>query len=590
MHPTKFFSSQLVIILFSFLNFFSNAAFALAPSNTSSDPLTTTGTTLRQNQVPAQILSQTSPQLPPPPSVNAEPQTPPQHPSQNHAPKYQLFPSPPWLSQLLPSTEALVPREDIFEYVDQVMDFRSLGEDTNPQLKKDRSQISGGTDLCRLRDDQGSFSDVIGAAIEDRLNPKELYDFNAFIRKAYRLQTAVVPIGFFARPFCAIDSDSLKHMLGEGYVPSIDTISRLKRFTQKANEVRTEYLAEVERATVERRQLNPNIVRNAVDVFGTLMGCLAYKESLSQAGDSGELKIKYDNLFLELLKNTPTLRQSLQRPQGIVAQVDRPGGYFQALRVLESQKSEKKITEEEFLKKVEELKNKNRKWWVIGVYQFRPDGTGNIGMCIEKWNQKFPGCSIKSSSKTEVVSALSAPAQTFNIFCGIEKLLHSFHTQLHTTSADGTDLSNRIATPISPPIGAPSSEPVDKAASPSPTSDSSSSEAVSTPLTAPNTSATPVVTPPSPSPTPVSSPSSTPSPPALPPAPQQQVKVILKAPAERCLSLVSRGGTGKVYAHFGPLRNGTKEDLAQLMSCVGRTLDRLEIENRKRIDSPKRQN
>jgi len=40
------------------------------------------------------------------------------------------------------------------------------------------------------------------------------------------------------------------------------------------------------------------------------------------------------------------------------------------------------------------------------------------------------------------------------------------------------------------------------------------------------------------------------------------------APEKRCVSLLARGGTGRIYAHFGPLRNSTRKNLAGLVSCV----------------------
>lgn len=42
----------------------------------------------------------------------------------------------------------------------------------------------------------------------------------------------------------------------------------------------------------------------------------------------------------------------------------------------------------------------------------------------------------------------------------------------------------------------------------------------------------------------------------------------LKAPKDRCISITSSGGTGRVYAHYGPLRNSVKDNLGKVMGCV----------------------
>jgi hypothetical protein len=46
----------------------------------------------------------------------------------------------------------------------------------------------------------------------------------------------------------------------------------------------------------------------------------------------------------------------------------------------------------------------------------------------------------------------------------------------------------------------------------------------------------------------------------------------IKPSERRCVSLVARAGRGRIYAHFGPLRNSTGKNLAALMSCVKETM------------------
>ncbi|MGZ3806900.1 MAG: hypothetical protein ACXVCE_02345, partial [Bacteriovorax sp.] len=67
----------------------------------------------------------------------------------------------------------------------------------------------------------------------------------------------------------------------------------------------------------------------------------------------------------------------------------------------------------------------------IGLYQFTPNGNGNINPCIKSWNKLMKdkkNCEIKSS--TDVISALSSPGQNFNAFCGVHKIIETASIQM----------------------------------------------------------------------------------------------------------------------------------------------------------------
>jgi hypothetical protein len=191
----------------------------------------------------------------------------------------------------------------------------------------------------------------------------------------------------------------------------------------------------------------------------------------------------------------------VDRPQGIMVYTDRPGNYVIELRELRAEaerlKKEGKFNEEEYQKKIKELKEKYKPWTVLGLFQFLPDGFGNIRTCIEDWNLKLATkdqCKIKTGSKEQVSLALLSPAQTFNSYCGVGKIAHANYSQINTSSPNGTDFHNILAGGT------------------------------------------------------------------------------LKAPKDRCISLLSRAGTGRVYSHYGPLRNSVKDNLGKVMKCVAGAL------------------
>ena len=71
----------------------------------------------------------------------------------------------------------------------------------------------------------------------------------------------------------------------------------------------------------------------------------------------------------------------------------------------------------------------------VGLFQFdAPKGkTGNTATCNDVWNEKAPeGCKVGSSSSPDFVSnqaALGSASQSFNAFCGVQKVLQTFYIQ-----------------------------------------------------------------------------------------------------------------------------------------------------------------
>jgi hypothetical protein len=223
------------------------------------------------------------------------------------------------------------------------------------------------------------------------------------------------------------------------------------------------------------------------------MGCLGYEESFQSTGepksDSEESNNKNFLLAMSTIKD-PSERLA-SRPAGVQFGEDHDGGYYN-----ESARKAKEFREKlnldptidtldkrkelinPYLKKIAaELDEKYPAWPVIGTFQFDPNG--NLGPCIEQWNEMFnnnPSCRIDIRSKASVIKALASSGQSFNTWCGMQKIVQSFNSQVNTVNDTGVDRSN-------------------------------------------------------------------------------VVDGRLKRSEDRCVSLAARGGTGNIYAHFGPLRN-----------------------------------
>lgn len=79
----------------------------------------------------------------------------------------------------------------------------------------------------------------------------------------------------------------------------------------------------------------------------------------------------------------------------------------------------------------------------IGIFQFTPNALGNIHPCIRSWNENFPQCHIEPGLRqSEMIKILGSSLQSFNMFCGIHKLIETFTIQLNTENANSTHPDN----------------------------------------------------------------------------------------------------------------------------------------------------
>lgn len=388
----------------------------------------------------------------------------------------------------------------ILEGVDQAYGElqQRIGDRYPNQMTLPRTQQDK-VDACRTN--QKSFGDAIANAVQDHFTARTVL-LPENVRKAYGLEgTDPMPVGLLTHAFCPVTEVSLEHLLGKEFVPPKEAIRILQRLTVLLNEARQKKDAD-----------------RARSLYTALFGCIAYEEALAVPGDFGAGKKKMDDAFSEYLsgheslrkyfetKNPETGEATLLRPPGIIAYIDRQGGYAIEVRKLRAELEKAKAdgsydqkTELEYQLALTELRRKYKSWPVLGMFQFLPDGHGNIRACIESWNELYPRCAIRIASRDDVALSLVSHGQTFNAFCGVQKLVHSFHSQIHSGFSTGTDLANAL------PDGT------------------------------------------------------------------------LKPAAQRCLSIVSRSGNGRVYSHFGPLRNSVKDNLGHVLKCAKRALELVNI-------------
>jgi hypothetical protein len=78
----------------------------------------------------------------------------------------------------------------------------------------------------------------------------------------------------------------------------------------------------------------------------------------------------------------------------------------------------------------------------IGLFQFTPGAVANQYPCATAWNEEYPSCKVDPSNSKTHTWALSSPYQTYNAFCGTDKIVESFFTQVNATTAKRTNLLN----------------------------------------------------------------------------------------------------------------------------------------------------
>lgn len=196
-------------------------------------------------------------------------------------------------------------------------------------------------------------------------------------------------------PLCHSTKSSLTASLKK--VPGSDVIEMLNEFEDKVNGLREDMLAGDEVAKLD-----------LVKTWSKFMGCLSYVESLTTADASSSVKVAG--------KYAPS---NYRKPAGVKFYED------------PYQPAESKLN--------------------IGLYQFTPRYTGNIGACLKHWNQMYPQCPVnEKASQSDLIRMFGSSHQGMNAFCGVNKVAQTFAIQVNTTASKSTHPSNRSSSGLVP--------------------------------------------------------------------------------------------------------------------------------------------
>jgi|GEM_PF-2553883 len=297
-------------------------------------------------------------------------------------------------------------------------------------LVQQRRQDLSGVDACAGLEGQKNFLNSIQGAVRTGMTDRQIAS-DSVIDPAYGLpgRQNSQPVSLISNPICEQSADQIAAILTPPFAPSAEVVSALKAFSAASNRDRRLALQgdTLALAAFEHRMTQ-------------LMGCLSYEESLMTAEDDG-----VEAAFQSAIDNMPAARPHFanaqgvaRRPSGVLFAEDRHGDFFNKLR---ASRANGTFTPALF----EELKRTYKPWPVVGMYQFNPKG-GNTGPCVEQWNEivSNPACKINPSSSVEVMRALSSPGQTFNTFCGVQKVIQAFNSQVNTNKLNTTKVVNGV--------------------------------------------------------------------------------------------------------------------------------------------------
>jgi hypothetical protein len=198
------------------------------------------------------------------------------------------------------------------------------------------------------------------------------------------------PTSLIRHPMCNLTSSTLSQTINK--VPSAAVIAKANQFVTRYNGYRQKALAGDPRAYAQLNRL-----------WGRLMMCLSYTESLTTADTKTS-----DNIAARVGP------EGYRRPAGVLFYDD------------PAQSAASRLN--------------------IGLFQFTPTASGNINSCLRQWNKVYPTCSISTtSSQAELIKVLGSSYQTFNAFCGVNKVLQTFAVQANTQTASATHPSNKLS-------------------------------------------------------------------------------------------------------------------------------------------------
>lgn len=198
-----------------------------------------------------------------------------------------------------------------------------------------------------------------------------------------------IDISLTSHKLCPVSKSSLTSTIGSSRVPNSSTIDLMRQFSEKHNRLRERSLDQDAEADIELNKL-----------WTRFMSCLSYTESLTTADSSSSRNVAE--------KYAPS---NYRKPAGV------------------------KFYEDPYQNPASRLN--------IGLFQFTPNARGNVNACIRHWNEQNTSCQISTgSSQSEMIKVFGSSSQTFNAFCGVNKILQTFAIQANTSASRSTHPQN----------------------------------------------------------------------------------------------------------------------------------------------------
>lgn len=303
-------------------------------------------------------------------------------------------PEPPATQPNNPPKES--PRDDANDIVISVDKYF---RDDQLQITRDPASQAEPSDSCdSALQGRNRFGERLAHFIERQMSPRvpKLGGINS-IYGVRGSEADFLPVSLESHPMCNVTSSTLQATLAGIRVPPQRTIDLANDFANRYNDLRT-----------RSRNGDASARAGLSGLWTRFMGCLAYIESLTTADTARSEQIA---------RSTAT--PNYHRPPGVLFYIDN-------------------------LQEIEDSRLN------IGMFQFSPVSGGNIRPCIDQWNATYPSPSCRINPKggrAEMIHALGSSLQDFNNFCGVDKLLQTFHIQVNTSATDRTHPSNRSKAP-----------------------------------------------------------------------------------------------------------------------------------------------
>jgi hypothetical protein len=215
-----------------------------------------------------------------------------------------------------------------------------------------------------------------------------------YVRQAYDLPVSIAKfqaVSLQSHALCEVTAASLQKTLVGKNLPSTSTIAKINSFVKKINSLRERH-----------QQGDATASWDLTKQWSRFFMCLSVVESLGN----------------------PDSQSSINSARNLA-----PKDYVRPMGVA--------FYEDPLQPPVSRLN--------IGLFQFTPNSKGNVLACLKQWNQLYPQCPVKeNATESAMVRLLGSGYQTFNAFCGVNKIQQMFSVQVNTKDVTRSDPSNQI--------------------------------------------------------------------------------------------------------------------------------------------------